>query len=123
MNINNTHWVSIWGNADSIRLTFDNYCGTVCYGVTYESYGLKGTKRFDHEVPTDGADTVIIQQGINDWMRTTDLVDGCIDFDKALCDPDNPSIFLPIYDSGDHLHPSKEGYKKMAETVLTEILK
>ena len=161
------------------------------YDITYESYGLKGTHRFEHEVPTDGADTVIIQQGINDiihpvgvevnpfrpmsdmpaledlidgmkyyiskarsygykiylgtllpiegwrtyadfreklrnefndWMRTTDLADGCIDFDKALRNPDNPSAFLPIYDSGDHLHPSKEGYKKMAETVLTEIL-
>ena len=26
--------------------------------ITYESYGLKGTNRFEHEVPTDGADTV-----------------------------------------------------------------
>ena len=37
--------------------------------ITYESYGLKGDKRFAHEVPTDGADTVIIQQGINDIQR------------------------------------------------------
>ena len=37
--------------------------------ITYESYGLKGTNRFDHEVITDGADTVIIQQGINDIIH------------------------------------------------------
>ena len=37
--------------------------------ITYESYGLKGTNRFEHEVPTDGADTVIIQQGINDIIH------------------------------------------------------
>lgn len=37
--------------------------------ITYESYGLKGTNRFDHEVPTDGADMVIIQQGINDIIH------------------------------------------------------
>ena len=37
--------------------------------ITYESYGLKGKNRFDHEVPTDGADTVIIQQGINDIIH------------------------------------------------------
>jgi len=37
--------------------------------ITYESYGLMGDKRFDHEVPTDGADTVIIQQGINDIIH------------------------------------------------------
>ena len=63
-----------------------------------------------------------LRNEFNDWMRTTDLVDGYIDFDKALCDPDNPSAFLPAYDSGDHLHPSKEGYKKMAETVSKELL-
>ena len=160
--------------------------------ITYESYGLSGEHRFSHEVPTDGADTVIIQQGINDiihpvgedinpfrpmsdlptaeelieglkryiaqareygykvyvgtllpiegwrtyapfreelrntyneWIRTTDLIDGVIDFDKALCDPDNSSAFLPIYDSGDHLHPSKEGYQRMAMEITKSILK
>ena len=160
--------------------------------ITYESYGLSGEHRFSHEVPTDGADTVIIQQGINDiihpvgeeinpfrpmsdlptaeelidglkkyiaqareygykvyvgtllpiegwrtyapfrdeirnayndWIRTTDLIDGVIDFDKALCNPKNPSAFLPIYDSGDHLHPSKEGYERMAQEVTKSILK
>lgn len=38
--------------------------------ITYESYGLKGDRRFDHEIPmTDGADTIIIQQGINDIIH------------------------------------------------------
>jgi len=160
--------------------------------LTYESYGLSGANRFDHEVPTDGADTVIIQQGINDiihpvgedvnvfrpmsdlptveelieglktyiaqarrlgykvyvgtllpmggwrtdapfrqemrhayndFIRTTDLIDGCIDFDKALRDPARPDWFLPLYDSGDHLHPSKAGYERMAAEIPAEILK
>ncbi len=160
--------------------------------LTYESYGLKGSKRFDHEVPTDGADTVLIQQGINDiihpvgeevniyrpmsdlptveelidglktyivqaramgykvyvgtllpmggwrtdapfrqkmrhefndFIRTTELIDGCVDFDKALRDPENPDCFLPKYDSGDHLHPSAEGYKRMAKEVPAELLR
>ena len=160
--------------------------------ITYESYGLSGEHRFSHEVPTDGADTVIIQQGINDiihpvgeeinpfrpmsdlptaeelieglktyisqareygykvyvgtllpiegwrtyapfrdeirntyneWIRTTDLIDGVIDFDLVLRDPENPSAFLPIYDSGDHLHPSKDGYQRMAQEVTKSILK
>ena len=159
--------------------------------ITYESYGLKGDNRFAHEIPTDGADTVLIQQGINDiihpvgvavnqfrpmsdlptvdqliegmkkyiaqarsfgyrvyvgtllpiggwrtyapfreemrnqfndWIRTTDLIDGYVDFDKALADPENPSWFLPEYDSGDHLHPSVAGYKAMADAVLKEII-
>ena len=160
--------------------------------LTYESYGLMGSRRFHHEVPTDGADAVIIQQGINDiihpvgeevnifrpmsdlptveqlidglkvyiaqardmglkvyvgtllpmggwrtdapfrqemrhayndFIRTTDLIDGCIDFDKALRDPDRIDWFLPAYDSGDHLHPSKLGYQRMAEEVPAELLK
>jgi len=37
--------------------------------ITYESYGLSGANRFEHEVPTDGAEIVIIQQGINDIIH------------------------------------------------------
>lgn len=37
--------------------------------ITYDSYGLKGTNRFHHEIPTAGADIVIIQQGINDIIH------------------------------------------------------
>ena len=160
--------------------------------LTYESYGLMGCHRFQHEVPTDGADAVIIQQGINDiihpvgeevnvfrpmsdlptveelidglktyiaqaremglkvyvgtlipmggwrtdapfrqemrhayndFIRTTDLIDGCIDFDKALRDPEKPDWFLPEYDSGDHLHPSTKGYERMAAEVPEELLR
>ena len=160
--------------------------------LTYESYGLMGSNRFHHEVPTDGADIVIIQQGINDiihpvgekvnifrpmsdlptveqlieglktyiaqaraygyrvyvgtllpmggwrtdapfrqemrhayndFIRTTDLIDGCIDFDAALRDPENPDWFLPAYDSGDHLHPSTAGYRRMAMEIPAELLR
>ena len=160
--------------------------------LTYESYGLSGEHRFDHEVPTTGAEAVIIQQGINDiihpvgaevnvfrpmsdlptieelidglkryialaksygykvyvgtllpmggwrtdapfrqemrhayneFIRTTDLIDGCIDFDKALRDPVAPDYFYPEYDSGDHLHPSRKGYERMALEIPAELLK
>ncbi len=38
--------------------------------ITYESYGLSGHHRFEREVSTvSGADTVIIQQGINDIIH------------------------------------------------------
>ena len=163
--------------------------------LTYESYGMKGSRRFRHEVPTDGADAVIIQQGINDIIHpvgtevnifrpmsdlpTVDeltdglkayiaqaremglkvyvgtlipmggwrtdapfrqemrhayndfirqaaadgLIDGCIDFDAALRDPARPDWFLPEYDSGDHLHPSKRGYERMAAEVPAALLR
>ena len=160
--------------------------------LTYESYGLSGSNRFHHEVPTSGAEAVIIQQGINDiihpvgaeknvfrpmsdlptveemidgltkyitkargfgykvyvgtllpmggwrtdapfrqemrhayneFIRTTDLIDGYIDFDAALRDPNNPDHFLPEYDSGDHLHPSRAGYARMAMEIPAELLR
>ncbi len=38
--------------------------------ITYESYGLCGKKRFEREISSvSGADTVIIQQGINDIIH------------------------------------------------------
>lgn len=160
--------------------------------ITYDSYGLKGTNRFLHEAPAAGADTIIIQQGINDiihpvgtdlnpfrpmsdlpsatelidglrwyieearklhykvylgtllpiygwrtyapfredlknevnaWIRSTDEIDGCIDFDLALRSEENPSAFKTGYDSGDHLHPSNRAYKAMADCVPAELLR
>lgn len=159
--------------------------------ITYNSYGLKATNRFPHEAPTDGADMIIIQQGINDiihpvgvevnpfrpmsdlptaeelieglkyyisearklgykvfvgtllpiegwrtyadfreslrndvnnWIRTTDLIDGCIDFDLAVRNKENPPAFADGYDSGDHLHPSSSGYKAMADAAMNFLL-
>ena len=158
--------------------------------ITYESYGLMGKHRFEHEVPTDGADTVIIQQGINDiihpvgeeinpfrpmsdlptvaemaegynwylecarrygysiyvgtllpidgwrtyadfretmknefndWLRSLkeeEYISGVIDFDLAVRDEAATTCFGKGYDSGDHLHPSAAGYKRMAEEAL-----
>lgn len=158
--------------------------------ITYESYGLSGKRRFGREISTvSGADTVIIQQGINDiihpvgtdinpfrpmsdlptveqleegieyyiniakkynlrvllgtllpiygwrtyapfredmknafndWLRA---FDGCIDFEKAVRSESNAAAFKEGYDSGDHLHPSEEAYKKMAELAFAEIVK
>lgn len=57
------------------------------------------------------------RQKINDWIRTTREIDGVVDFDKAVRDPQRPTWLLPAYDSGDHLHPGNAGYKAMGEAV------
>jgi lysophospholipase L1-like esterase len=54
---------------------------------------------------------------VNEWIRTSSLLDGVIDLDMALRDPADTLSFLPIYDSGDHLHPSEAGHHMMAEAV------
>ncbi len=160
--------------------------------ITYDSYGLKGSIRFPREARVSGADTVIIQHGINDiihpvgvevnpfrpwsdlptaddliqglrqyvrqareyglrvyigtllpiygwrtyepfrdelrcavneWIRQTTEIDGCIDFDKALCDSVNPAAFAQGYDSGDHLHPSDKAYERMAAEIPEILLR
>jgi len=64
-----------------------------------------------------------LKNEFNDWLRETDLLDGCVDFDLALRDTHDPAAFSREYDSGDHLHPSALGYKAMAEAVDEKILK
>jgi len=58
-----------------------------------------------------------IRQAVNDWLRKTDAFDAIADFDRALRDPDHPTRMLPIYDCGDHLHPSDAGYRAMGDAV------
>ena len=64
-----------------------------------------------------------MRHAYNEFIRTTDLIDGYIDFDKALQDPARPDYFKAEYDSGDHLHPSKAGYERMAMEIPRELLK
>jgi lysophospholipase L1-like esterase len=58
-----------------------------------------------------------VRETVNDWIRTSGVFDGVIDFDKITRDPQNPKAFNPTYDSGDHLHPSDAGYKAMGEGI------
>ena len=57
------------------------------------------------------------RQAVNQWIRSSGMYDGVIDFDKVTRDPAAPSKFLPAYDSGDHLHPGDAGYKAMGDAV------
>lgn len=72
---------------------------------------------------TYNEDREAMRQQFNAWLRTSPLFDGCVDFDKALLDNDNPKAFAPGFDSGDHLHPSELAYEAMAACVPEELLK
>lgn len=54
------------------------------------------------------------RKNVNDWIRGCGQADVVVDLDRALADPDRPSKLLPIFDSGDHLHPSDAGYREIA---------
>ena len=58
-----------------------------------------------------------IRTAVNDWIRSSQSLDGVIDFDMATRDPSNPSVFAKFADSGDHLHPNDAGYKAMGEAI------
>ncbi|MYW66060.1 SGNH/GDSL hydrolase family protein [Streptomyces sp. SID8379] len=64
-----------------------------------------------------------VRQGVNEQIRAGKVYDSYVDFDRALRDPYNPRRLLSQYDSGDHLHPSDAGYRKMAETFDLTSLK
>jgi lysophospholipase L1-like esterase len=53
----------------------------------------------------------------NNWIRESRVLDGVVDFDKALRDPECPTQMLPIYDCDDGLHPSDLGYCHMGDAV------
>ena len=63
------------------------------------------------------------RQTVNNWIRTSNEHDGVVDFDKAIRDPNDPEMMLPIFDSGDNLHPNDVGYAAMADAVKLKLLK
>lgn len=62
------------------------------------------------------------RQAVNQWIRTSGVFDGVIDFDATVRDPNNPKHIRAEFDSGDHLHPQDAGYRAMAESVDLSVL-
>jgi lysophospholipase L1-like esterase len=58
-----------------------------------------------------------VRQAVNAWIRDGSAFDAVIDFDKGVRDPEHPTGMLPIYDCGDHLHPSDAGYNRMGDVI------
>ena len=57
------------------------------------------------------------RQAVNAWIRESGSFDAVIDFEAALRDPSHPTPMLPMYDCGDHLHPSDAGYLRMGDVI------
>ena len=57
------------------------------------------------------------REAINAWIRAPGHFDAVIDLDKVTRDPEHPERLKPAFDSGDHLHPSPEGYAAMANAI------
>lgn len=85
--------------------------GIKVYGVTLTP--IKGSFYYSESVET-------IRTGINAWIRTPGNFDACIDFDKAIMDPEDPEKMLEIY-SNDWLHPNAAGYRFLGESIDLEL--
>jgi lysophospholipase L1-like esterase len=58
-----------------------------------------------------------VREAVNKRIRAGHVFDTLVDFDRTLRDPADPARLLPVFDSGDHLHPSDAGYQAMADAI------
>ncbi|GHB78180.1 SGNH hydrolase [Streptomyces viridiviolaceus] len=58
-----------------------------------------------------------VREGVNEFVRTSGDFDAFTDFDRILRSPYDPARMLPVFDGGDHLHPSDKGMQAMADAV------
>jgi lysophospholipase L1-like esterase len=83
------------------------------YQRALNTFPIHSTIRWPHFPICNEADRL----AVNQWIRDPAHFDAAIDFDKLMADPSQPDRLLRAYDSGDHLHPSVEGYRAMGEAV------
>jgi hypothetical protein len=73
----------------------------------------------DHGSPTEDA----LCRGYNEFVLTTKLFDGVVDFYKVTVDPQTgvmEAMFIPdstIGGPGDRLHPDRAGYQAMGNAI------
>ena len=76
-----------------------------------------------HRKAADPARTEDMRCRMNEWIRNNKDIDGLIDFEAAVWKEDNHKLIEPVCDSGDHLHPSLEGARRMAYCIPEEYYK
>ncbi len=82
--------------------------------------GVMLTPRMAGSEKWDATQQSYLEQ-INQWLSTSTVFDGVIDFAAAVADDYNgaciPTSMFPPYDSGDHLHPNAVGQAAMGDAV------
>jgi lysophospholipase L1-like esterase len=105
--------------ADQLIIAQAHAAGLRIYGATLVPFG-GSNGQYHGDYGTAAGERQ--RQALNHWIRTSGAFDAVFDFDRALRDPKDPTRLLPVYDSGDHLHPSDAGYRAMAAAVDLRVL-
>ncbi|WP_369194165.1 SGNH/GDSL hydrolase family protein [Streptomyces djakartensis] len=58
-----------------------------------------------------------VRRKVNAFIRDSGAFDAVTDFDRVLRSPHDPERMLPVFDSGDHIHPNDKGMRAMADAV------
>ena len=83
--------------------------GIRVYGATITPFKGNNYYSADHE---KGRST------LNEWIRTTELLDGIIDFDKAVRNPQDPEAMQKAFlFENDWLHFNAQGYETMGSSI------
>ena len=83
--------------------------GIRVYGATITPFKGNNYYSADHE---KGRST------LNEWIRTTELLDGVIDFDKAVRNPQDPEAMQKDFlFENDWLHFNAQGYETMGSSI------
>lgn len=87
-----------------------------------------------HDAKYNSQDTYNNRQVVNDFIRTSGIFDGVVDFEAAVKDPNNPSQLLPSFvpnstygtlnkNIGDYLHPNRAGFIAMSKAFDLSLFK
>ena len=63
-----------------------------------------------------------IREALNQWILSSGVFDGVVDFATATADPARPTEFRAGYNLSDHLHPNDDGYRAMGDAIDLKLL-
>ncbi|KAJ6000836.1 hypothetical protein N7481_001245 [Penicillium waksmanii] len=94
--------------------------GILFGGATITPFGSPASSNYTQ--PYSDSEREKTRQRINYFIRNSGIFDFVLDLDRVVHDPQNKSVLLGKFDSGDHLHPNEAGYQAIADYFPSDFL-